>query len=388
MDEKGIRRMLSRVLCLGFALTGTAAIAQDPAPVASPEPAPPAAPKPITDEDLEMLARLAPVQAPPPIIWLAAPPASGSLESPEGPERGPVLTLFVPPPPNPNAVALPPAARAVLEQAMKTGDAATFAAVEKAAREQYPDGASQIDALAAKNAAQIAEKQASDARAKAEALAEASFLDNWKGEVSLGGSYTKGNSDAVSVYGAFKLNKEGLRWRHALSARADYAKSSGELSTDKDTAAYQPQYKLGEKLYAYGLGQFDRDEILGIQYRFTEAVGLGYTLARDTRFKVAVEAGPALRESRYISGERDTRPAGRGSVNFDWKPNPNLELTNQSAVFFEKADTNITSTTALTSRLFGPIKGQISYNLTYEDDVPGQAKSFDTITAASLVYSF
>jgi putative salt-induced outer membrane protein len=323
----------------------------------------------------------------PPIIWLAAPPPSGSFETPEAPEA-PMVTLLIPPPPNPNAVALPPAARAVLEQAMKTNDAATFKAVEKATRQQYPDGGPQIDALAAKNAAQIAEKQAADARAKAEALAAASFLDNWKGEIDLGGSYTKGVTDAVAIYGAFKLNKDGLRWRHALSARADYAKSAGLLSTDKDTAAYQPQYKLTDRLYAYGLGQFDRDEILGIRYRFTEGVGLGYTLARGSKFNLSIEAGPAVRETLYNGQPRDTRPAGRGSINFAWKPNANIELTNQSAIFVEAHDTNIASTTALTSKLFGPIKGQISYNITYEDDVPGEAKSIDTITAASLVYSF
>jgi len=325
----------------------------------------------------------------PPIIWLAAPPESGSFETPTvATPEAPMVTLLIPPPPNPNAVALPPAARAVLEQAMKTNDSATFAAVEKATREQYPDGGPQIDALAAKNAAQIAEKQASDARAKAEKLAAATFLDNWKGEVDLGGSYTKGVTDAVAVYGAFKLNKEGLRWRHIFTARADYAKSAGLLSTDKDTAAYQAQYKLTDRLYAYGLGQFDRDEVLGIRYRFTESAGLGYTLAKGSKFNLAVEAGPAARETRYIGQPRDTKPAGRGSVNFDWKPNGNIEISNQSAVYVESDDTNITSTTALTSKLFGPVKGQLSYNLTYEDDVPGQAKSFDTITAASLVYSF
>ncbi|WP_454883657.1 DUF481 domain-containing protein [Sphingomonas oryzagri] len=363
--------MVFRVLILCLASTATAAIAHAPDTGATLAILPVMEPEPL-----------------PPIIWLAPPPRSGSFEAPDDGAAPQLLTLYLPPPPSPNAVALPPAAKAVLEQAMDAHDIATFAAVEKAAREQYPDGGPQIDALAAKNAAQIAEKQAADARAKAEALAAASFLDNWKGEVDLGGSYTKGNVDALAVYGAFKLNKEGLRWRHALSARADYAKSGGQLSTDKDTAAYQPQYKIDDRLYAYGLGQFDRDEILGIRYRFTEGVGLGYSLAKGSKFKLNVEAGPAVRETRYIGQPRDTKPAGRGSFNFDWKPSGNIELTNTSAAFFEGDDTNLTSTTALTTKLFGPVKGQLSYNLTYEDDVPGQAKSFDTITAAALVYTF
>ena len=43
------------------------------------------------------------------IIWLAPPPTDIAIED----QRLPVLTLVLPPPPNPNAVALPPAARSL-----------------------------------------------------------------------------------------------------------------------------------------------------------------------------------------------------------------------------------------------------------------------------------
>lgn len=321
-----------------------------------------------------------------PILWLAPPPVAEA--APED-RRMPMLTLLLPPPPNPAAVALPPAARALLQQAMESGSAESFTAVAKLARDMYPDGSGQIDALSAENDANIAEKKANEARAKADALAAATFLDNWKGEIDLGGSYTKGNSDALALYGAFKLNKEGLRWRHALSARGDYARSNGERSTDKDTAAYQPQYKIDDRLYAYGLGQFDRDTILGFHYRLTEGVGLGYTVLPGPRAKLSLEAGPALRQTRYIeAGGRDNRVAGRGSVNFLWKPNPVLQLSQIAAIYVQHDDTNITSTTALDTKLFGPLKGRLTYNLTYEQDTPVSARSFDTITTASLVFAF
>ncbi|MGI4730325.1 MAG: DUF481 domain-containing protein, partial [Janthinobacterium lividum] len=215
-------KRLSRVLVLSAALVGTAAGAQTvvTSSLAQPEP--------------EI-----------PLLWLAPPPADVAPED----ERLAIATLLIPPPPNPNAVALPPAARALLEEAMQKGTPESFAAVEKLARDTYPAGGAQIDALGAENNAKIAEKKAADARTKADALAAASFLDNWKGEVDLGGSYTTGNTDAIAIYGALKLNKEGLRWRHAFTARVDYSKSGGVLSTDKDTAAYQPQYKLNDRLY-------------------------------------------------------------------------------------------------------------------------------------------
>ena len=354
--------MKSRVLLLPFALVGTTAGAQTTSSFAQPEP--------------EI-----------PILWLAPPPADLAPED----QQLPMVTLLIPPPPNPNAVALPPAARALLEEAMQKGSPDSFAAVEKLARDTYPTGGAQIDAISAENNAKIAEKKAADARSKADALAAASFLDNWKGEVDLGGSYTTGASNSLAIYGAFKLNKEGLRWRQALSGRVDYSKSAGILSTDKDTAAYQPQYKLNDRLYVYGLGQFDRDRILGFAYRFTESAGLGYTVLPGNTLHLDLEAGPAVRETRYLGdleGFRETRLAARGSVNFLWKPNATIQLTEVAAIYFESDNSNITSTTALDTKLFGPLKVRFSYNITYEQDTPSEAKSLDTITTASIVYSF
>ncbi len=362
---------MRRTLGLALLSAGSAAAAQDTSSLARPEPSVP-------------------------ILWLAPPPEAEPL--PED-RQMPMLTLLIPPPPAPNAVALPPAARALLEQAIGNTTPEGFAALAKLARSQYPDGASQIDALSAENDAKIAEKKAADARARADALAAQSFLDNWKGEVDVGGSYTRGNSDAIALYGALKLNKEGLHWRHAITARADYAKSAGTLSTDKDTAAYQPQYKFNDRFYAYGLGQFDRDEILGFGRRFTEGVGLGYTVLPASDLHLDLDAGPAVRETHYIDplGETtdaearhgdDTRIGARGSVNFLWKPNAALQFTEVAAVFFLPENSNITSTTSLDTKLFGPLKLRLSYNLTYEQDTPTVARSFDTITTASVVFSF
>ncbi|HET8613077.1 MAG TPA: DUF481 domain-containing protein [Sphingomonas sp.] len=319
-----------------------------------------------------------------PIIWLAPPQTEVEPED----KRLPILTLLIPPPPPPNAVALPPPARALLEQAMNKGTPESFAAVAKLARDMYPQGAAQIDALAAEDAAKVAEKKAAAARARADALAAATFLDNWKGEIELGGSFTTGQSNAVAIYGGLKLNKEGLRWRHAITARADYQKSAGTTTTDRDTAAYQPQYKVNDRLYVYGLAQFDRDRFLGFTSRFTEGVGVGYIVLPGQKLHLDLEAGPALRESNYIDNGEQTRIAGRGSVNFKWKPSSSLQFTETSAIFFEADNANITSTTALDTRLFGPLKARLSYNITYEKDVPLLSKSFDTITQASIVYSF
>ena len=355
------RLCLRRVLLLSSGVIGTAAAAQttETSSFAQPEP--------------EI-----------PIIWLAPPPTDIAIED----QRLPVLTLVLPPPPNPNAVALPPAARALLEQAMSKGSAESFAAVEKLARDTYPNGGAQIDAIAAENAANLAEKKASEARAKADALAEASFLDNWKGEAEIGGSLQTGNTHNIAVYGSLKLTREGIHWRNALTARADFQKTDGITSTDRDSIAYQPQYKFDERMYVYGLGQFEHDRFTGYDQRYTAGTGLGYRVLPGPRLQVDLEGGPAVRQTRFIDSDHRTDFAGRGSLNVAWKPNPNVQLTQTTQVYFETGNNNIVSTTALDTKLFGPLKARLSYNITYERETTDSAKNLDTTSRASLVYSF
>lgn len=320
-----------------------------------------------------------------PVIWLAPPPAEAvALED----RQMPMLTLVLPPPPSAAAVALPPAARALLQQAMQSGTPEGFAAVAKLARDMYPQGTGQIDALSAENEAKIAERKAADARARADALAAATFLDNWKGEAELGASLATGNSRNVGLYGALKANKEGLRWRHALTARADYAKTDDETTTERAVASYQPQYKLTDRLYLFTLAQFEHDRFLGYDQRYTVSPGIGYTLFPGPRLRVDVEGGPAGRRTVYIDAPSRWTAAARGSVNLTWKPTGAITLTSNSALFIEQGNSNVSSTTSLDSKLFGPLKARLSYTLTYEQDTPDVSKSANTLSRVSLVYDF
>lgn len=321
-----------------------------------------------------------------PILYLAPPPEGAELAPEE--RRLAIATLILPPPPNPNAVALPPAARALLEQAMDQGSPESFSAIAALARERYPTGVAQIDALSAENDAKLAERKAAEAREKADRLAQASFLSLWKGEAEIGGSLATGNTHTVALYGSLNLTREGLRWRHALSARGDFAKSDGDTTVDRDVGSYQPQYKLDDRLYVFGLAQFEHDRFLGYDQRYTGGTGLGYSLATGPRLKIDVEGGPAIRRTVYLDSDPRTAAAARGSINIVWKPTPVITLSSNTAAFIETSNSNIVSTTSLDTKLIGPLKARLSYNITYEQDTPDVTRNLNTLSRASLVYDF
>ena len=131
--------------------------------------------------------------------------------------------------------------------------------------------------------------------------------------------------------------------------------------------------------------------ILGFAYRFTESAGIGYTVLPGSALHLDLEAGPALRETRYIgdlAAIADAASPGADRSISRGSPAPTSSSPRSRRSMSRSDNSNITSTTALDTKLFGPVKARFSYNVTYEQDTPTVAKSFDTITTASLVYSF
>lgn len=321
----------------------------------------------------------------PPILWLMPPPA---------PPPAPLLVIWAPPP-NQQIEALPPAARTLIEQAIASGDQAKARTVIDVARGSYPQDAAQIDALSAENDARAAERAAAQARERADRLASASFLDLWKGSIEVGGSRSTGNADALALYGAVTLDREGLKWRQALTARADYQRTDGTTSVERITAAYQPQYKFSDRFYGYALAQYEHDRFLGFDDRYTAGPGIGYAVVARPRFKVDFEGGPAARYTAYRTREDDLAPrddrttvAGRASLGIDWKPSPTLEFRHHTALFLETGDSSVVATTSLDTKLIGPLKARFSYDVNYESDPGTEARNLDTVSRATLVYGF
>ena len=327
-------------------------------------------------------------------------PASAQNASPRGPVIvPPLMVLPKPPPPAPEPVVivpppppqvrtLTPDVRAMILAAFEDGNEPAIAAVIRYARQTNPNAGAQIDALLAEHNARIAEQKAREARAKADQLASAALLDNWKGEIEAGGSRSTGNTRNLGIYGAVKLNREGPRWRLGLSGRTDYQRTEGRKTADRTIAAVQPYYKFDDRLYSYGIGQYERDPFLGYWSRYTAGAGIGYTVVTGPKLKLDFEGGPALRHTNFTEEPSRSTVAGRASLALRWAITPTLQLNQDAALYVESGNTNASASTSLDTRLIGALKARFTYNVTYEKDPPPDRDALDTVTRATLVYSF
>jgi putative salt-induced outer membrane protein len=284
-------------------------------------------------------------------------------------------------PPSDSSVPIPPAIRAMVDAALQSGNEGEIATVVKYARVADPASGDAVMVL-------VNHWRTDRDEQRRQVIAEASFLDLWAGKVELGGFLTTGNAHTSGLNASVNVKREGLRWRQTFRGQVDHQQSLGVVTREHYLASYEPNYKIDDRAYAYGIAQFESDRTLGYDDRVSTSVGAGYSAIKKPALQLDVELGPAYRHTAFNDGTEQNSIAARGSVDLKWKLLGGLSLTETGAVYVERYNSTLASQTALTAKLIGPLSAQLSYNLQYESMPPAGSVSTDTTSRAALVYSF
>ena len=298
----------------------------------------------------------------------------------------------------PAAAELPAPVRAMIEAAIATGDEAKVATVTELAKATNPDAAAEIDLLAKAFFDAKREQQRLAETARLEAIRTAGVLERWRGRGELGASRATGNSPSLGLAAGLDIKREGLDWTHSLRGRADYQRTNGVVTREKYFAAYEPRFQVDTDLFAYGLGQFERDTIQGYDARWAVSAGLGWQAVKSSGLNLALKAGPAFRRTESTSGETDNRLAGLLGLDFDWTFADGVKLTQNTnlvaetggaaTVFFDSRSTTLALVTGLEARITGKLSSRFAYQVDYNSDPPPGKVSTDTISRVTLVYGF
>jgi putative salt-induced outer membrane protein len=277
-----------------------------------------------------------------------------------------------------NAAPVPPETERLIRGA-SPAQLDTVAAVAKSAN---PNSAAEIDAL-------VASIRTDAAARRRELLATQGFFAGWSGEGQVGGFVTSGNTEDSGFNVGLALNREGLMWNHRFNAIADFLKTSGTTTREQFRVAYQLDYRISDLWFAYGLFQWERDVFAQLDRRFTESVGVGYTVFSGPPVSLALDAGVALRQTAYIVPAIDESDvAGRATARFAWDIRPGLRFTEDAGGVFGGTTSTLFSRSALTVSLTGALSARASFDINYESNPPPGVETTDTITRFTLVYSF
>ncbi|WP_128893209.1 YdiY family protein [Erythrobacter sp. HKB08] len=283
---------------------------------------------------------------------------------------------------------LPDPVRAMIDAAIATGDKDKVATVIELARQTNPDDAAELDAIADAFAADQAELAAAQAAAKEEAIRESGLFDNWRGEGQLGAFRSTGNSSNTGLTAGLELERVGIDWRHKVTALADYQRSNGVTTREQFLFAYEPNIRIDDRLFAYGLAQYERDRFQGFTSRYSVSGGLGWRAIREEDMTLSLKAGPAWRKTERVDGSSTSRIAGLAALDFDWRLSDTIKLTEDANAFVQSDNSTFTSTTGIVAALGGDFSAKVSYTVELDTNPPPGAVKTDTLTRITLVYDF
>lgn len=290
--------------------------------------------------------------------------------------------------PAPAIAALPEPVRAMINAAIATGDEEKVRTVIDLARTTNPTDAAELDAIEADYAVTLAALAEAESAAQQEAIRTAGLFGNWTGQGELGAFQSTGNADNVGITAGLGLVREGINWRHKLSGRADYQETEGVVTREQYLAAYEPNYKLSERLYAYGLAQYERDAFQGFAARYSASGGLGYDVLTGERMTLSVKAGPAWRRTELVGGTSSSSFAGLAAADFDWRLAETISLTQDASALVQSGSSTFISDTGVVAKLSGKMSVRLSYTVEHDTAPPPGAVKTDTLSRVTLIYDF
>ncbi|WP_296718521.1 YdiY family protein [Erythrobacter sp.] len=298
----------------------------------------------------------------------------------------------------PAAAALPEPVRAMIDAAIATGDEAKVRTVVEIAKQTNPDDAAAIDAMLNRFETRLAATKAAEAAAKEEAIRTAGLLENWSGKGEFGAFRATGNASDTGITTGLTAERQGIDWRHKLTARVDYQRSNGVTTREQYLARYEPNVNISDRFYIYALAQYERDEFQGFSGRYAVSGGLGFQALKKDDIQLSVKVGPAYRVTQFVDGRNDSRIAGLIGLDFDWAITDRLKLTqNTNAVaetggsaiaIIDSQNTTLDLVTGLNAKINSSLSARFSYAIEYNSNPPPGAVQTDTLSRVTLIYDF
>ncbi len=277
--------------------------------------------------------------------------------------------------------ALPGQAKGMLETAIASGNDAEIDTIAKYVSAANPQDADEVAAMVKAHRDRVA-------AAKQAELENASFLENWHGTGQIGGFNSSGNTDSTGLTAGIGLTKDGIRWRHSFRAIADYQRNNGVTSRNQMLVALEPNYKFNDRLFAYGLAQYEKDRFAGFDSRITLSGGLGYRVIDAPNQTLDIKAGPAWRKTSFTNGGSDSVINGYGGLDYRLALSDTITFTENATAFVGSGNKVFTSVSALNAKLSSALTAQVALQLRHETDPPLGFEKTDRLTRMTLIYGF
>jgi len=214
-------------------------------------------------------------------------------------------------------------------------------------------------------------------------------LFGWDSRIELGVSSSSGDTNDQSAHLGFELKRVfSDRWDHSLSVDVDLERANSITSRERYYADYALYYRSADKWFGFAFAQAEDDRFSGYDYEFSESIGVGYSIYKRDDLEWDVQGGPGLRQTKNLLNGAKTHFAGFANSRISYQITENLLGINKTKTFIGSDRFSLRNELELQATISESLSAQFSLLFNYDSKVPLGSAKLDTLTRASLVYSF
>ena len=139
----------------------------------------------------------------------------------------------------------------------------------------------------------------------------------YRGNMSGGGTITKGNTDEAAAYLSAGFEARSKRHRFTLGGKYNYGETDGEITTRNALGRIKYDFFVWKRLYTLAQARFERDDFQDLNLRSTMGLGLGYQIIDTKRTSLFAEAGVSYFNEDFMEAEDKSHASARESMGFE-----------------------------------------------------------------------
>ena len=139
------------------------------------------------------------------------------------------------------------------------------------------------------------------------------------GSITLGGNHQSGNTDRAGASVAADASLKTDLNRFSLRFLYNYAKESGQETTNNTYGLLKYDYFFTKKFYGYLASEFLKDRFKDLNLRTIVGPGVGYQVWDDPGKFLSLEGGVAYESDDYITAKDQSTVTARLAADFRYK---------------------------------------------------------------------
>jgi putative salt-induced outer membrane protein YdiY len=141
----------------------------------------------------------------------------------------------------------------------------------------------------------------------------------YRGNFTLGGNSTSGNTNTKAVNGAARFTVRADRHRLFLEAKYNYGEANERVVVRNSMAQTKYDYFITKKVFLNAFGLWEKDTFQNLQFRNTLGAGIGYQFFDTDSTSLSVTTGPAYVNEHFTTVPQTQTVSAKWGVRFEHK---------------------------------------------------------------------